>query len=203
LDKVDTIPPLPHNVWEQYKQDTKGMSTIITAIRDNTIHMIADTGGTYGTGCQHHINKIYDGGDHLVSVVGNRDPYLTMYHDFTLPPATVGAPRKDYIAGPLRNSLKPVLSHIDAKEEYGIHLAFYYSGEPCLIDINGNVHCVEDVTYKGWVCEGSGKEVAMGVMDTLWDTDMNPRAMLEKAINASSRYDAYTALPSVDLCLTA
>lgn len=179
------------------------MSTIITAIRDNTIHMIADTGGTYGTGAQHHINKIYDGGDHLVSVVGNRDPYLSMYHDFTLPPTTVGASRKQYIAGPLRDSLKSVLSHIDTKEEYGIHLAFYYDSAPCLIDINTSVHCVEDVTYREWVCEGSGKEVAMGVMDTLWDSDMSVRAMLERAIDASSRYDAYTALPSMYYCLSA
>lgn len=179
------------------------MSTIITAIRDNTIHMIADSAGTYGNNTQHYTNKIYDGGKHLVSVVGNRDPYLSMYHDFTLPPTTVGASRRQYIAGPLRDTLKSVLSHIDGEEAYGIHLAFYYDREPCLIDINANVHAVEDVTYRGWVCEGSGKEVAMGVMDTLWDSDMTARAMLEKAIDASSRYDAYTALPSLYYCLTA
>lgn len=178
------------------------MSTVIAAIRDGAIHVCGDTAGTYNGGTLMHNNKVYEAGDHIVGSVGYPDPYLIMYYDFSLPP-NVGLSRKDYIAGTLRSQLKELLSQVDKEDQYGLLLGFYYNSEPCLIQVQGDVSAIVDVSYKGWVCMGSGGEVAIGVMDTLWDTDMDTRAMMERGIEVAAKYNAYTRLPSVYHCLRA
>lgn len=175
------------------------MSTVIAAIRGGAIHVCGDTAGMYNDGIMTHTNKVYEGGDYLVGTCGIRDPYLTMYYEFNLPP-NVGLSRVDYIAGTLRPLLKQTLSHVE-KDSFSLVLGFYYAGEPCLIQVNADVSDIEDVSYKQWVCMGTGQQVAMGVMDTLWDTDMDTRAMMEKGIEVAARYNAYTRLPSVYHCL--
>jgi hypothetical protein len=176
------------------------MSTVVSAIKGNTIHMCGDTAG-YCNGTLSHCKKVQDGGDYLLGTVGSRDPFLAMYYDFSLP-AGRGISRRDYIAGPLRSALKSILCDME-RDSFSLHLGFFYQGVPCLIVMNGGVSSMEEVVNTEWSCLGHGKELAMGVMDTLWDTDISTRALLEKAIETASRYDAYTALPSEYLCLTA
>lgn len=171
------------------------MSTVVSAIKDGIIHMCGDTAGSYANGTLTHSNKVYDGGGYLVGCCGTRDPYLAMYYDFSLPP-NVGLSRKDYIAGPLRTALRDVLGYME-DDTFSLHLGFYYQGQPCLIEINGDMGGMEELHGSEWVCAGSGKEIAMGVMAALWDTGMDVQDLLEKTIEIASRHNAFTMLPHV------
>ncbi len=184
------------------------MSTVITAIKGGVIHMIGDTAGSFGNGTQTQSNKVYAGNGYLVGVCGPRDPYLAMLYDFVLPEDTVpysntggGLSKREYIAGPLRSALKDVLSGME-KNSFNLQLGFYYRNDPCIIEISGGVGGMEEVTDMQWVCSGTGREVAIGVMAALWDTDIEVRTLLEKAIEVASKYNAYTSLPSEYLILS-
>ena len=107
----------------------------------------------------------------------------------------------EYIAGPLRSALKDVLSTME-KNSFNLQLGFYHRNEPCIIEISGDVGGMEEVTDMQWVCSGTGREVAIGVMAALWDSDIEVQSLLEKAIEVASKYNAYTALPSEYLALT-
>lgn len=179
------------------------MSTVVSAVKGNTIYICADTIGTTDIGTQRYTNKLFDGGGYLVAVVGSMRPYISMLYDYTHPPDR-GLPTRDYIQE-VRAALKNTLSHLwnDDDTSYTIHLGFCYQGQPHLIEYDSGHGDIQEVGHMGWVCLGHGKEVAMGVMGALWDTDMDTRSVMEKAIEVAARYDAYTALPSEYLCLTA
>jgi hypothetical protein len=169
------------------------MSTVVTAIRDNKIHMCGDTAGSYSNGTLVTSSKVLEGVGYVVGCCGTREPYLCMYYNFGLPPFQ-GLSRKDYIAGPLRATLNDVLGHLE-EDTFGMHLGFYYWGLPCIVEVNGSVGGMEEVTHTNWVCTGTGREVAMGAMESLWDSDITGQELVIRAVTIASKYNAYTALP--------
>jgi len=180
------------------------MSTVIAAIIDGSLHMCGDTAGSYSNGTLVHCNKVYDGGNYLLGVCGAREPYLSMCYDFHLPP-DIGLSKTDYIAGPLRSAMKSVLGEVK-EDSYTLVLAFYYHGEPCLIELDGGVYAMEDVTHLRWVCSGTGREVALGAMSILMTVlmtgYMDTRRLLEEALLVCCTHNAFTAAPLVYYSMT-
>ena len=174
------------------------MSTVVSAIRGGVIHMCGDTACTKEHGTQNPAHKVFKGDGYLVAAVGDKKYYAAMVYEYKHP-ADNRFSSEDYILQ-VRDALRFVLT--DFEGNYAVHLGFFYQGEPCLIEYTGDVGDIEEITDMRWLCQGNGAEVATGVMAVLWDTDMDTRTLLEKAIEVASRYDAYTALPSEHLCLT-
>ena len=190
------------------------MSTLVSLVVDcvhdsgslvgsTAIYMCADSAGTYSNGTLASTTKVYDGGNYLMGACGDYTTFLSMCYDFYLPP-NMGLSKREYIRGPLRDAVRSALSSDEERKSYSVHLGFYYNGEPCLIEIGESPECMEEVTRIGYVCSGSGREIAIGALVALRDGVKEPSdvpSMLEKVLSICGTYNAYTRPPYVTLTL--
>ena len=153
-------------------------NVLVSAIRDGAVHM---TGGLVAW-----VDEALsaDGTQYLIGVSGSDEAHQSMIYGFTLP-SSVGAVPVHYIKGPLTTALTHTLSHIKY-EDYSVHLGLYLEGRPYLVECNHEGSAL--VVNTNWLCSGTGRDVAVGVVAALWDTDVLTKELLHKAVHISDTY---------------